>query len=268
MEGIAPESIIKVQSLVCEAIETLFNGNYHNALNMFQEAKNTCEVLIRSEMYSGQNLDLLYKLRAKCEGHTRQINEYLESPDDIQLSRLDYSRSKNLSLNDSSVYRESNLGDTMALFPSLKSASQTERANEDQPQDNYWRGYLWDKVEALLGIIRNQSQYQHYFQNGGDPNDKNAPPREEISLDSSFYLIGSTVKEMEAQIRELMAKIAELEKENLKKDKEIKDLSVYKEKWDNLKKEASERKKQRESTAGIGTTSIADSTSLTDSVRL
>jgi hypothetical protein len=78
---------------------------------------------------------------------------------------------------------------------------------------------LWDKVEALLGIIRNQSQYQQYFQNGqnGGESDANAAPREEITLDSSFYLIGTTVKEMETQIRDLMLKIGDLEKENLKK---------------------------------------------------
>jgi hypothetical protein len=71
-------------------------------------------------------------------------------------------------------------------------------------------------VEALLGIIRNQSQYQHYFQNAGGL-EKDSTPREEITLDSSFTLIGTTVKEMETQIRDLLAKISELEKENLKK---------------------------------------------------
>jgi len=63
-------------------------------------------------------------------------------------------------------------------------------------------------------------------------------------------LLGGTPKEMEIQIRELILKAAILEKENLRKDQEIKELLSYKEKWLNLKKEASARKKQRESFTG------------------
>jgi hypothetical protein len=67
-------------------------------------------------------------------------------------------------------------------------------------------------------------------------------------------VIGGTTKEMETQIRDLFFKVAALETLILKKDLEIKALLEYKEKWENLKREAASRKKQRESSTESMTT--------------
>jgi len=58
---------------------------------------------------------------------------------------------------------------------------------------------------------------------------------------------GNKPNEFENQNNDLIIKIASLERELLKKDKQIEELSGYRDKWFNLKREASERKKQRES---------------------
>jgi len=312
-----------VQSLVFDAMETLARGDYHSALQKFEEAKDMCKKLI--PLYSSANLATLESIQKSCDTQSNQIQQYIESSDDINLTESQYLSG------DSSMYRESNLGDTSMLFPSLNNNRETT-IDESTIDNYYWGGYLWDKVETLLNLLHpHTDQLFQKFQPEVKP-----IKREEITLDSSFILIpneGSgqrvllndpvknvdpnerikeleskntllrnqleqmkkivqpqgvtnlmnentklkrsiidfsnyvqkhrnlgktqvshgdslvarTSKEMEDQIRELILKVAILEKENLKKDKEIRELLDYKEKWLNLKKEASARKKQKES---------------------
>jgi hypothetical protein len=320
MEG-GSDAIVKVQSLVFDAMETLSRGDYHSALQKFEEGNEMCEKLI--PFYSGTNLATLEGIKKSCETQSNQIQQYIESSDDINLTESQYLSG------DSSVYRESDLGDTSMLFPAL---NKREEINDDSTIDTYWGGYLWDKVETLLQMLHphtdqlfqkfqpemipvkreeitldssfillpNEGSGQRVILNepvkSADPNEKikeleskNALLRNQLEqmkkiiqpqgvtnlmnentklkrsiIDFSNYvqkhrnlgktqvshgdsLVGRTSKEMEDQIRELILKVAILEKENLRKDKEIRELMDYKEKWLNLKKEASARKKQKES---------------------
>jgi hypothetical protein len=320
MEG-GSDAIVKVQSLVFDAMETLSRGDYHGALQKFEDANEMCGKII--PFYSGINLATLENIQKSSKAQSNQIQQYIESSDDINLTESQYLSG------DSSMYRESNLGDTSMLFPSLNNR---ETVGEDSTIDAYWGGYLWDKVEILLNLLHpHTDQLFQKFQPEMSP-----MKREEITLDSSFILLpnegngqrvllndpvknmdpaekikelesknallrnqieqmkkiiqpqgvtnlmsentklkrsiidfsnfvqkhrnlgktqvshgdsilGKTSKEMEDQFRELILKVAILEKENLRKDKEMKELLDYKEKWINLKKEASARKKQKES---------------------
>jgi hypothetical protein len=49
---------------------------------------------------------------------------------------------------------------------------------------------MWDKVEALFGIIRNHPQSEQLFQHF-QTEKMPVTPREEITMDSSFFLIPS-----------------------------------------------------------------------------
>jgi len=329
MELGGSDAIVKLQSQVFDAMETLAKGDMYNALQRFEEAIDTSKKLI--PFYSATNLSTLEIIQERCNTQANQIRQYIETDDDINLTESQY-----LSSGESSMYRESELGDTSMLshFPRL---GNNEPINGESVIDNYWRGYLWDKVEALLNLLHpHTDQLFQKFQPEAIPT-----KREEITLDSSFLLLpnegsgqrvllsepvkkvidpeerikelesrnallknqleqikkinqpqgvtnlmnenvklkrsildftkhvqkhnqelkktqlshgdsllGGTPKEMEIQIRELILKAAILEKENLRKDQEIKELLSYKEKWLNLKKEASARKKQRESFTG------------------
>jgi len=321
-----PDAIIKVQSLVFEAMETMSVGDYHSALQKFEAAREKCKKLI--PFHASENLATLKNLEERCKVQCTQIEQYIESSDDINLSESQL-------LSNSSVFRESDLGNTSMLFPSLPNREgETEEISE-----KYWSGYLWDKVEVLLGLLHPHTEqlFQKYQV------EPNPTQREEITLDSSFILMPNenksqrillnepvkhttdpnerikelearnallqhqleqskkivqpkgvanlmnentklkrsiieftnhvqkhntlrrtqsshdsllVVKDTEAQIRDLILKIASLEKENLRKDKEIQELKKYYEKWNNLKREASERRSQRKSISGLSTTDI------------
>jgi len=327
-----PDAIIKVQSLVFEAMETMSVGDYHSALQKFEAAREKCKKLI--PFHASENLATLKNLEERCKVQCTQIEQYIESSDDINLSESQL-------LSNSSVFRESDLGNTSMLFPSLPNREgETEEISE-----KYWSGYLWDKVEVLLGLLHPHTEqlFQKYQV------EPNPTQREEITLDSSFILMpreinsqriilnepvkhtidpNERIKELEArnallqhqleqtkkiiqpkgvtnlmnentklkrsiiefsnhvqkhnslrrtqssydsllvvgsvkdsehaQIRDLILKVAILEKDNLKKDKEIEELKKYYEKWTNLKKEASARRRQK--TSGVGsTTDLSDS---------
>lgn len=334
MEG--PDAIIKVQSLVFEAMELMTVGDYHSALQKFEEAKSKCQKL--KPLYLGENLATLKNIEERCSAQSTQIEQYIESSDDINLSESQL-------LSDSSVFRESDLGNTSMLLPQFNNRD----GETEELGDKYWGGYLWDKVEALLGLLHpHTEQFFQKYQVEPNPNH-----REEITLESSFILmpnennsqrvflnepvkhvtidpnerikelesklaliqhqleqskkivqpkgvanlmnentklkrsiiefsnhvqkhnslrrtqsaygdqsvfIGNptTPKDTETQIRDLILKVAILEKENLRKDKEIQELKVYHEKWQNLKKEASARRQQRTSISS-GTDTIQQS---------
>lgn len=76
-------------------------GDYHSALLIFEETKESCSKLIPH--FSGENLATLESIVEKCDVHREQIQEYIESSDEINLSESQY-------LSNSSVYRESELG--------------------------------------------------------------------------------------------------------------------------------------------------------------
>jgi hypothetical protein len=319
MESLDPNSkkIIKVHSLYSDAMDKLNCGDYHSALLLFEETKELCADLI--PIHSGENYDTLNSILEKCDAQRDQIQQYIESSDEINLSESQY-------LSTSSVYRESELGGESMLFPSL----QNREVLDESTINSYWGGYLWDKVEVLFGLLHPYAEQLQNYQHGIQPNPTN---REEISLDSSFFLLpreengqrislndpvinkadpyekikelesknsllqlqlSQTIKmkqpkgvtnlmnentklkksiidfsnhlqkhnnlrkamtvsahneqkpasDMELQNKELLMKIAMLENELLKKDKEI---ETEKEKWITLKREASARKKQRES---------------------
>lgn len=330
METLDPNSkkIIQVHSLYSDAMDKLNCGDYHSALLIFEETKETCTKLIPH--FSGENLATLKSIIEKCDVHREQIQEYIESSDEINLSESQY-------LSNSSVYRESELGGESMLFPSL----QNREVTDESTLNTYWGGYLWDKVEVLLGLLHPYAEQLQNYQHGVQPNPTN---REEINLDSSFILIPKEedsqrislndpvmsrtdpyerIKELEAknsllqfqlnqtkkikqpkgvtnlmnentklkksiidfsnhlqkhnnlrkamtvsahehkandfelQNQELLLKVAQLENEILKKDKEI---ELEKEKWTKLKREASARKKQRESSVSPSSTSELEST--------
>jgi len=174
MEGHS-DSIIKVQSLVFDALDTVSSGDYHSALNKFESAIEKCKKLI--PLYSGENLATLQSIQEKCKVHTQEIQQYIESSDDINLSESQY-------LSGSSIYRESDLGDTSMLLPSLKNRDIGE-GDESGIDNVYWGGYLWDKVEALLGLLHpHAEQLRQNFHKEIKPEE-----REEITLDSSFILL-------------------------------------------------------------------------------
>jgi len=330
-ETLDPNSkkIIKVHSLYSDAMDKLNSGDYHTALLLFEETKESCEKLIP---YSNENSVTLESILEKCDTHCHQIQQYIESSDEISLSESQY-------LSNSSVYRESELGGESMLFPSL----QNREVMDESTINSYWGGYLWDKVEVLLGLLHPYAEQLQNYQHGIQPN---PTKREEINMDSSFILIpkeesgqriflndpvtkeidpyekikelesknallqfqlSQTIKikqpkgvtnlmnentklkksiidfsnhlqkhnnlrkamtvsahenkpsDMESQNKELLMKIAMLENELIKKDKEI---EAEKEKWIKIKREASARKKQRESSVSPSTNSELDSTKL------
>jgi len=318
METLDPNSkkIIKVHSLYSDAMDKLNCGDYHSALLLFEETKESCEKLILN--HSGENFATLNSILEKCNVQREQIQQYIESSDEINLSESQY-------LSNSSVYRESELGGESMLFPSL----QNGEVMDDSTISPYWGGYLWDKVEVLFNLLQPYTEQLQNYQHGIHPN---PTKREEITLDSSFILLpkeesgqrislndpvinkgdpyekikeleaknsllqlqlSQTIKmkqpkgvtnlmnentklkksiidfsnhlqkhnnlrkamsvsathehkpsDMELQNQELIMKIASLENELLKKDKQI---EAEKERWVKLKIEASTRKKQRES---------------------
>jgi len=342
MEG-SSDAIVTVQSQVLDAMDKLNGGDMYTALQKFEETIEDCKRLI--PVYSGANLAALETIRERCTLQANQIHQYIESDDNIHLTESQKQESGG-----SYMFRESEFGDTSMLshFPQL---SNTEPIIGEIIIDNYWRGYLWDKVDSLLNLLQpHTNQLLQKFQPEVIPT-----KREEITLDSSFILLpkegsgqrvllsepvkkvqdpeekikeleskctllknqleqmkkinqpqgvtnlmnentklkrsiidftkhvqkhnlefrktqlshgdsllSGTPKEMEVQIRELILKVAILEKENLKKDQEIKELLSYKEKWLNLKKEASVRKKQRESFTG--TIEVSDDSRTIDKI--
>lgn len=82
-------------------MDKLNSGDYHSALLLFEETKETCAKLLSH--FSGENLVTLKNIIGKCDAHREQIQEYIESSDEINLSESQY-------LSNSSVYRESELG--------------------------------------------------------------------------------------------------------------------------------------------------------------
>lgn len=321
-------NIIKVHSLYSDAMDKLNCGDYHSALIIFEQTKEACAKLI--PYLSGENVVKLNSILDKCDVQCEQIQEYIESSDEINLSESQY-------LSNSSIYRESELGGESMLFPSL----QNREVTDESTINTYWGGYLWDKVEVLFGLLHPYAEQLQNYQHGvqSDPT-----KREEITLDSSFILIPKEengqrislndpvivkpdpyekIKELEAknsllqfqlsqskkikqpkgvtnlmnentklkksiidfsnhlqkhnnlrkamtvsaheykpsdlelQNKELLMKVANLESELLKKDKQI---EFEKEKWINLKREASARKKQRESSVSPSSTSELEST--------
>jgi len=323
------KSIIKVHSLYSDAMDKLNCGDYHSALLRFEETKQSCSKLIPS--LSGENFVTLKSILEKCDVQCEQIQQYIESSDEINLSESQY-------LSNSSVYRESELGGESMLFPSLQNR---DEVMDESTINSYWGGYLWDKVEVLLGLLHPYAEQLQNYQHGIQPS---PTKREEINLDSSFILVpkeecslrislndpvinkvdpyekikeleaknallqfqlSQTIKikqpkgvtnlmnentklkksiidfsnhlqkhnnlrkamtvsaheqkpsDMELQNQELIIKIARLENELLKKDKEI---ETEKEKWRQIKREASARKKQRESSVSPSSTSEIDST--------
>jgi len=331
METLDPNSkkIIQVHSTYGDAMDKLNCGDYHSALILFEETKGFCAELIPN--HSGEDSAMLNSILGKCDGHREQIQQYIESSDEINLSESQY-------LSNSSVYRESELGGESMLFPSL----QNREVLDESTINAYWGGYLWDKVEVLLGLLHPYAEQIQNYQHGIQPN---PTKREEITLDSSFILVpieesgqrislndpvinkvdpyekikelesknsllqlqlSQTIKmkqpkgvtnlmnentklkksiidfsnhlqkhnnlrkamtvsaheqqpasDMELQNKELIMKIATLENELLKKDKEI---ETEKEKWLTLKREASARKKQRESSVSPSANSELEST--------
>lgn len=342
---VSAETILKVQTVFCDAIDILNRGDYHSALLKFDQAKETCQKL--KPQFSGSNLTLLANLEERCQVHSVQIQQYIESSDDINLSDSNLG-SSSIGSSIYNVTRESEIGDSSMLFSSITLDGKNVDSNESNI-DTYWSGYLWDKVEALLGLLQPHTQTlgQTLYQTFQSPKQNSPQHREDITLESSFILLpeetksrsvylsdpikktldpderikelearnmlllnqleqmkkaalvqpqgvthfmlentklkksiidfsnhvqkhnnlmksqlsrgdsmvrGGSAKEMELQIRELFLKIDVLEKEILKKDKENKELSEYKEKWLNLKKEASARKKQKDSITESSTT--------------
>jgi len=330
METLDPNSkkIIEVHSLYSDAMDKLNCGDYHSALLLFEETKNCCEKLIPHSLENSA----LNSILEKCDNQRHQIQQYIESSDEISLSESQY-------LSNSSVYRESELGGESMLFPSL----QNREVMDESTINSYWGGYLWDKVEVLLGLLHPYAEQLQNYQHGIQPN---PTKREEITLDSSFILVpkeeagqrislsdplvnkvdpyekikeleaknallqfqlSQTMKikqpkgvtnlmnentklkksiidfsnhlqkhnnlrramtvsahenkpsDMELQNQELILKIAMLEKELLKKDKEI---EAEKEKWLKIKREAMDRKKQRESSVSPTGNSELESTKL------
>jgi len=330
METLDPNSkkIIQVHSLYSDAMDKLNCGDYHSALLLFEETKESCEKLIP---YSDEN-SALNSILEKCNHQRHQIQQYIESSDEISLSESQY-------LSNSSVYRESELGGESMLFPSL----QNREVMDESTINSYWGGYLWDKVEVLLGLLHPYAEQLQNYQHGIQPH---PTKREEITLDSSFILVpkeetgqrislsdplinkvdpyekikeleaknavlqfqlSQTMKikqpkgvtnlmnentklkksiidfsnhlqkhntlrkamtvsahenkpsDMELQNQELIMKIAMLEKELLKKDKEI---EKEKEKWLKIKREALDRKKQRESSVSPTGNNELESTKL------
>jgi hypothetical protein len=331
METLDPNTkkFVQVHSTYSDAMDKLNGGDYHSALNLFEETKEYCAELIPFQ--SGENSAALNIMIQKCDDHREQIQQYIESSDEISLSESQY-------LSNSSVYRESELGGESMLFPSL----QNREVLDESTINSYWGGYLWDKVEVLFGLLHPYAEQLQNYQHGIQPN---LTKREEITLDSSFILLpkeescqrislndpvikmpdpyekikelesknsllqlqlSQTIKmkqpkgvtnlmnentklkksiidfsnhlqkhnnfrkamtvsaheqqsasDMELQNKELIMKIVTLENELLKKDKEI---EAEKEKWLNIKREASARKKQRESSVSPSTNSELEST--------
>jgi len=175
METLDPNSkkIIQVHSTYGDAMDKLNCGDYHSALILFEETKGFCAELIPN--HSGENSAMLNSILGKCDGHREQIQQYIESSDEINLSESQY-------LSNSSVYRESELGGESMLFPSLHN----REVLDESTINSYWGGYLWDKVEVLLGLLHPYAEQIQNYQHGIQPN---PTKREEITLDSSFILL-------------------------------------------------------------------------------
>jgi len=76
------------------------------------------------------------------------------------------------------IYRESDLGNTSMLFSSLDNRI----LEGESTVDNYWSGYLWDKLEALLGLIQPHAEQFLSHRQADMPLN-----REEVTMDSSFF---------------------------------------------------------------------------------
>jgi len=212
-----PDNIIKVQSLVLDAQDTMSGGDYHSALSKFEKAKASCRILIpnyeklsqmQPEKENHQKvIAMLAGLENKCELQSTQIQQYIESSDEIKLTESQY-------LSSSSIYRESDLGNTSMLFSSLDNRI----LEGESTVDNYLSGYLWDKLEALLGLIQPHAEQFLSHRQADMPLN-----REEVTMESSFFLLPK-----EGNGQRILLNVPQSEKHMLDPDDRIKELEKKK----------------------------------------
>jgi len=132
--------IINIQTAFIDAMDTIGTGDYQLSLEKFEGTLEMCNICLKDETLDLKTKEMLLDLQQKCKIRIDQIEQYIESSNDINLS-------------DSQILSNSSLiiglgEDNLMLFSDLG------KIGESVAEQKYWSGYLWDKMESLWTLLQ------------------------------------------------------------------------------------------------------------------